>query len=1052
MFIKYIALILGALLSGQTIACEGVPDISSRDDVLIIVNDNAADACDLATYYANKRGLGKSNFLHIRTAVTPTIRQQDYDILLTQIKNGVNAYHAAGGQLRFLAMIRGLPVRVITDQPSMRDVLSIDGALKQDLGGDIYPARIDGLTLTAAKDLIDRTLEAENTGLSGKLISAASFYPDLGDERFSNADYEAVIEGPNLLSDNMVIYDNVILDSHQWRYGFGLFNESNPACTGNIVDEGNNAAAFYLLNGQTTTHQIDNESVYIGRAPAECRVQLVKGYLSGSYNEQIPGTSQSRIPEVINAAVYMGHLDGHSSLAGDFNNLKNWQKNHHCAAEYANLLCDDAQDADACRLASTDAYKEIDTRCYGVADGFIGHNMQSFPLSFYTAWPSYWRPLTIAGKSGSIRFLNESAGGGNYHYAYPLIKDDEGYDDNYSLWVGAHNRKPDTVCYDEDLNNTGSCIDESRLSIGQLVTEFQPLENLNEKKYYRLSMQYRSQNSDTGQNYIPEVSWLRAQLTVQDPNLDMDTGYDSHIALRSKALPDSYSDYLKFNNNGDIKAAVIGTNSGDWQSVSAEFVLDPVVILAGQNKTANAMSLVLFTNKTFSGLVGMDNIQLQEIDVDGNVKKDLRIDNASFDQGHKQFATGDWAATFTSRLNGVGFWGSTTHNEGGTAFAVDAGDSLMHLTKGKTLAEAVWSMETKTGGMLYADPLYSPMAIDIQASNNADYVIPQPYLPINKKLLLFASTINGRAAAASTYYEVSLCEGRDFYHCDADKNNWRLISDEKLAGGFENKEILNWMPDVEPGLYVIRLAVTNTALNGGTTMNSFYAFTIYRDLDDNDGDGINNHDELTLYGTSPDKQDSDANGFSDHEEARFPCLKGSHILSLNTIDNDKDGYTSIYELGFDGLNPCIDESLLDSDSNGINDLHEILLASGTYNLDADDDKDGLSNGDELYIHHTLPNKPDSNGNGFSDKLTVQFSCLSAPLDNHDGDRYDSNWEVANDLNPCLDQSRIDSDGDGYSDETEILKGSNPNNKNDYPKGNKGNIEHVIRLLILDEEE
>jgi predicted lipoprotein with Yx(FWY)xxD motif len=47
------------------------------------------------------------------------------------------------------------------------------------------------------------------------------------------------------------------------------------------------------------------------------------------------------------------------------------------------------------------------------------------------------------------------------------------------------------------------------------------------------------------------------------------------------------------------------------------------------------------------------------------------------------------------------------------------------------------------------------------------------------------------------------------------------------------------------------------------------------------------------------------------------------------------------------------------------------LLYGTSILNPDTDGDGLSDGDEVYLHETDPTNPDSDGDGFSDGWEIE---------------------------------------------------------------------------------
>jgi len=167
--------------------------------------------------------------------------------------------------------------------------------------------------------------------------------------------------------------------------------------------------------------------------------------------------------------------------------------------------------------------------------------------------------------------------------------------------------------------------------------------------------------------------------------------------------------------------------------------------------------------------------------------------------------------------------------------------------------------------------------------------------------------------------------------------------------------------------------------------------------DDFDGDGISNWGEY-LAGTDPTSPDTDGDGLTDYEE----------IWIYNTdpriADTDGDGLSDGDEVLLHGTNPL----LVDTDGDGMNDKWE--LDHGFDPLDflnpgatGDADGDGLTNLQES-VHGTDPNNPDTDGDGMPD-----------------------GWEVANGLNPLVNDAALDPDGDGLTNLQEYLLGTNPQN-------------------------
>jgi len=122
--------------------------------------------------------------------------------------------------------------------------------------------------------------------------------------------------------------------------------------------------------------------------------------------------------------------------------------------------------------------------------------------------------------------------------------------------------------------------------------------------------------------------------------------------------------------------------------------------------------------------------------------------------------------------------------------------------------------------------------------------------------------------------------------------------------------------------------------------------------------------------------------------------KSKKIPILESIDDDKDGLTDQEELNIYRTNP--DQS--DTDKDGLTDYEEVRQYFTNPNM-LDSDADGLIDSEEVRAYKTNPHKSDTDGDGLSDGQEV-FTYRTDPL------------------NP-------DTDGDGMSDGEEVIKGRDP---------------------------
>ena len=149
------------------------------------------------------------------------------------------------------------------------------------------------------------------------------------------------------------------------------------------------------------------------------------------------------------------------------------------------------------------------------------------------------------------------------------------------------------------------------------------------------------------------------------------------------------------------------------------------------------------------------------------------------------------------------------------------------------------------------------------------------------------------------------------------------------------------------------------------------------------------------------------------------------------------------------LNPGAPLFARDTDSDGIPDYWEQQYGLDPFNpgdVAQDNDNDMLTNIDE-YKNGADPTNPDSDNDMLPDGEEVLFLNTDPALADTDGDGLPDGWEVQNGTNPLLDDTQVDLDNDGLTnqqefdhntiptmpdtdtdgllDGTEVIKGSNP---------------------------
>ena len=907
---------------------------ASRDDVLVVVNDNSTDSPLIGDYYAQKRDIAPANIAHVKMPAGYYLTWDQFVILRDQLIKYIQDNLLAGGvtpagcgavspyycdasmtqireqsPIKYIVLTKGVPTRVKVDGSSQ--LTSVDSLLrfwlanyyttpsagfnalpraryfsdgrgmrtvKPSIDKEMIIGRIDGIDLASAKALVDRAIAAEQNGVFGKLYG--SQYGNTGGvARWHNYKTNADVYGVSGA-------DSPTLERTAWRYQHGIFGE--------LLSSSGDATRF-TNQQECLTHIESGQSVAAGKSPQDCVVRLTDG------GDRAPARTSSRQSLADNGLVYLGSLDGQSTT-GTFSEFLNWRKDNQCNV----TLCENAADPVACAAASTDVFKEINTACVGVADGFIGYNFQSYPVSYLTVWPTAW----YNSKSNSIRSWGHSGGGDSNLLALPeVVTDDSADGDGYSLWFRNTDAVANYDCYtDDSFSATTACVDEAAIFINNRTKFSAPIAfDANAPQTYRLSFKYKAQGIDN-------FTQIKIRFFVHEPG---SSAFQVNYGAVSVKLP------------GDTNAHLVQPGDTNvWTEVQAEFTIDPVshdqkrteclndtscaskisetFLNAAWNGSYDGIKVRIETPAAFQGDLGFDDMQLTEV----ISSTPIVIANPSFTDGHKQVSAGDHAANFLSRLNGVGFWGSVSHyNTGGHSFDKHPMDTLIYFMRGLPLGDAVWFSEGRPSGILYGDPLYSPVSVNLhyQDTYSDDY--------LDKGFIeLHADTVNGVGPNVATTYQIDYCSGTDFFDCDQ-MNSW-LTTSLGGAGGLRNQNLGQWQASGEPdGDYVLRLAVTseNVTTQSTQTLYDYYPIKLFSAAADNDGDGLSNGDELSVYGTDIDNADTDGDSLSDSFE-------------VNTSNS----------------NPIL----------------------------ADTDGDQLSDGDEVNTHGTDPNNSDTDGDGFTDGAEV----------------------------------------------------------------------------------
>ena len=150
------------------------------------------------------------------------------------------------------------------------------------------------------------------------------------------------------------------------------------------------------------------------------------------------------------------------------------------------------------------------------------------------------------------------------------------------------------------------------------------------------------------------------------------------------------------------------------------------------------------------------------------------------------------------------------------------------------------------------------------------------------------------------------------------------------------------------------------------TSEIFYSLLALDSLDDIDGDGLDNSQELA-QGTDPNNIDTDNDGLTDGDEV---------LLTLTDpllLDTDSDVLSDALEINTYGTDPFNS----DTDNDGLTDGEEVYVYL-TDPLTSDTDEDLLTDGEEIYTYSTDPLNVDTDNDSLTDGDEV-YRFLTSPV-------------------------------------------------------------------------
>lgn len=861
------------------------PSHAERSDVLIIVNDNSADSPQVGAHYATQRGIASTNVIHVRSPNQYFISWVEFQNLRDQIlrfgicptvpvaqrpvacsdstqaiytEANVNAL-TAHTTIRYIVTTRGVPTRLVAVPADDDSMPPVDNFLRVRLAryvsastpisdlefGDVVGERERSF---GNGDGMRNIIPAQDREYAIGRIDSVDFRSSIGlINRTIGAEQDGIYGKLFASSDQVGRWLNMNTGAEIYKGGTDpwryLFGMLNEARP-ECSDYINN----YLKYGQGNSQNLD-------QSPEYCSVQFRKG------NEKAPGNTASRQPTPVGAQIYISGLVESQTLDQGFGELMQWRHEKNCTA-----LCADTPDPRACSAASIDPVREINTACVGVEPGFIGYQHRSYPLSYLGVWPTGW----------------VGPDGGGTQMDMPRVDATRGYDDSFSLWFDRTDEALNPQCYTYSSGVLSSTLQDCKSNRVLWLKNKVSVTGSNGSNppSYQFRFRYRTES-------LPGATAVTSRVIFSYPKV---VGVLCPTGLSGKINDDVCTV------TNSVNHQLAAGSSNDW------VLVDRPINLPANSDGLNYSSIrVEFVGNLPSGNFGLDAVSLTDLSTNTQLLK-----NGSFSDGHRQTSTGDLAALFLGRLGGTAFWGSTSHYvRGGHAFSQSSFEALAYFLRGLPLAESVWFAEDSPDGMLYGDPLYSPVAVRIMP------LAPNSWgrLESASSVALTGSTINGRGAAVSTTYSVHYCKGSDFYLCGTAFNPWIATGIENRPGKTENQNLGTWdTTNLTPGAYTLRLSVTSTHAGKTQTFNDFLPAFLITTTTDIDGDGLADKFEIE-NGLNPDLADTDGDGLTDgqevlafHTNPKNKDSDGDGILDIDE-DADGDGFSNRTELGNNGGDP-----------------------------------------------------------------------------------------------------------------------------------------------------
>lgn len=495
--------------------------------------------------------------------------------------------------------------------------------------------RIDGITLQSAKATIDRTLFAENNGITGNSFvavrneNAAVVYPNFDGASIAHADaYGERFHQPGV------------------EFLRDLRGVPRGPCT-----------EYWYAFRKEMPYYSDTWLKHL-----DCKVG---GYaVRSTGTPKFPGNGS--LPKITNAtSMYFRTVPDtahQAAFGGVWTRMMEWYKGN--SPSTCNKLCNGNAE---CMAASTDPFKEIDTRCIGVGRGFLGHVLRSYAVGYFGIYPPGW----IARHTGDS--------GGTERQPPTRMVEESGSTSNVYLRFAPDDAVDTPRCPTAAAPGGAECL----ASVPFAMTHTQALAtpivlNNSSTGPYKFQLKYR---------YHGKYTKSRIRVRIR---------FDNDANFKSSLFADTY-----------VSPIVKPLTGNTWQT------LEIPASVTGTG-TITHVHFILWSGFADRLEHRFDLDDVAFLDPAGNDVITPGI--GTFDAPYVNNLTeGDWAANMIDRLGGIAWWGSSSHYEAnGSVFGL----SNLHMQTfyaGRSLGESLYTTgygnKQLASGLIYGDPAYSPAAV-----------------------------------------------------------------------------------------------------------------------------------------------------------------------------------------------------------------------------------------------------------------------------------------------------------------------------------------------------